>query len=63
MATPKDIKKLIKAAEQRGWTYTQGRKHNMLRHPVYGLLSFSKSPSCPFALRNIAADIKRKEGG
>lgn len=58
---PKDIKKIVKAATKRGWVYKEMRKHNHLRHPVHGLVTFSKSPSCPFALNNIVADIKRKE--
>jgi hypothetical protein len=58
---PKDVKKLVKAAEKRGWVYKETRKHNHLRHPVYGLVSFSKSPSCPFAIEHINADIRRKE--
>lgn len=57
----KEIKKLLKELKSLGWEVMQARKHFKAKHPKGGFVSFSVSPSCPYALKNIWGDIKRLE--
>lgn len=55
------MKKLFKELQQEGWEITKGGSgHLKLRHPIYGLVVCSSSPSCPFVELKIKADIRRK---
>lgn len=54
---PKFFKEFIK----RGWTVEIGKKAFKLRHPVYGLVTASLTPSCKFYEMKVTKDIERKE--
>ena len=55
----KDLKKYINKLIDNGWTLEHGKKTFKLRSPKGGLVSCSRTPSCPFAIKHIEADIKR----
>lgn len=57
----KEIKRIVRAALRRGWTLTQGGKHNILIHPSGRKVPISMSPSCPHASKHVRADIERVE--
>ncbi len=57
----KDLKKLIKELRSLGYEVVQGKKNFKATHPKGGLIAFSISPSCPYAIKHIRADIKRLE--
>lgn len=43
-----------------GWVLDRSGKHPKLRHKLYGMVSFSNSPSCPYWHKHLLGDIKRK---
>ena len=55
----RELKELLKELLSQGWTIEHGRKAFKLRSPKGSLVSCSRTPSCPFAVRHIRADIKR----
>jgi len=58
----KELKKLLKEAEQRGWSFVQAKKHIKGRHAVTGkMVSTSMTPSDHRALLNINKDLRKAE--
>lgn len=58
----KELKKLLKEAEQRGWFFVQAKKHIKGRHSVTGkMVCTSITPSDHRALLNIDKDLRRAE--
>lgn len=58
----KETKRVVKAAKSRGWALTAGGKHHILVHsPSSRKVSFSMSPSCGNAHRQVERDIFRVE--
>lgn len=57
----KEIKKIVRQAERRGWAFENGRVHDKLVHPTGRKVSVSKSPSDRMAPRNVQRDIDRIE--
>lgn len=55
----KDIRKLITELVRDGWVILGGRKHYKVRSPKGHTLSIASSPSCPYALKHIEADVRR----
>lgn len=55
----KDIRRLVDSLVAEGWTILGGRKHYKVRSPGGRTLSLSNSPSCPFTVNHIEADIRR----
>lgn len=55
-----DRRDVIRAAIRDGWTVEWSRSgHLHLRHPLYGLVSTSSTPSDRNAGRRLAADLRR----
>ena len=42
-----------------GWKILGGRKHYKVRSPGGHTLSLSNSPSCPYMLKHVEADVRR----
>lgn len=57
----KEITKLIRTAQRRGWTLEYGRTHDKLVHPSGAKVIVSKSPSDGMAPRQVQRDIARVE--
>lgn len=59
----KEIKQIVQDAESRGWTREPSRNgHIKLRHPTTGrMVVMASTPSDVRALKNIRAELKRKE--
>lgn len=58
----RDLARLLTAARTRGWLVERTRgSHWRLLHPSGALLITGTTPSCPRALRNLAADMRRAE--
>jgi hypothetical protein len=57
-SSDKDVNNLIKSLVKKGWT-VKFSKHLKLYSPDGQMISCSFSPSCPFAVRKIEADIRR----
>ena len=59
----RDLDRLLADARRRGWVVTRtGGQHWRLRHDATGALLFTGStPSCPRALSNLAANLRRAE--
>jgi hypothetical protein len=58
----RDLARLIEAARHRGWQVEKTRKaHWKLRHRSGALVVSSGTPSCPRALLNLSAALKRAE--
>lgn len=58
----RELKRLLAAARQRGWQVERTRgSHFRLRHPSGALVVASGTPSCPRALWNLRADLRRAE--
>lgn len=57
----KDITKLCRELARAGWVVSRcGSGHYKAKHDHLGMtITFSVTPSCPFALKNIKGDIKR----
>lgn len=55
----KEIKKLITELLRDGWQHAGAKRHTKLRSPGGHLVSFSSSPSCPFAVDHIRKDVQR----
>lgn len=55
----KDIRKFISGLVSEGWEIVGGRKHYKIRSPKGHTLTLSNSPSCPFVLKHIEADVRR----
>ncbi len=62
MAASKDVKALVKKAEQQGWTVTRTRgDHLKWLSPNGGTPYFSsKTPSDKRAIANMSQDLRRK---
>lgn len=58
MSKQKEIKTIVKELERQGWRIDQG-KHIKAYHPQGGFISISRTPECPFAVKNIKGDIAR----
>jgi 5-methylcytosine-specific restriction endonuclease McrA len=59
----RDLQHLLSAARTRGWHVERTRRgHLRLRHPAGGAtVTAAGTPSCPRALRNLAADLRRAD--
>ena len=58
----RDLAGLLREARGRGWRVERtARSHWRLRHPSGAVVVTSGTPSCPRALRNVAADLRRAE--
>lgn len=56
----KDIKNLVKRITKEGWSVELTSGHYKARHPkTKKLVSFSSTPSCPYAIKHILGDMKR----
>lgn len=55
------LNKLINEKINQGWSSSIGRNSYKLKHPLGGIVSMSKTPSCPFFLKHTIGDIKRLE--
>lgn len=55
----KEVRRLIDGLVAEGWAILGGRKHYKVRSPRGHMLSMSNSPSCPFMLRHVEADVRR----
>lgn len=55
----KDTRNLKNELIKQGWRDCSGNGHYKLRHPDYGVLVFSKTPSCPFWEKKTRANLKR----
>lgn len=55
----KHIRKFVNSLVAEGWTIIGGRKHYKVRSPGGHVLSMSNSPSCPYVLNHIEADVRR----
>ena len=61
----KDLKTFLSWLITLGYNVEHGKKSFKIRSKQGGLVSCSRTPSCPFALKHIKADLKRlarKEG-
>jgi predicted RNA binding protein YcfA (HicA-like mRNA interferase family) len=57
----KKFKKLAKRARKKGWVVEpSGGGHLRWSHPDGGLVFSSASPSCPFAVKKVEAELKRQ---
>lgn len=61
MSVKKDIKKLIRELEKRGWKRIKAGKHIKLEYINGRKIVLSSSPSCIYAAENIRADADRIE--
>ena len=58
----RDLRRLLAEARSRGWLVERTRSsHWRLLHPSGALLITGTTPSCPRALRNLMADMRRAE--
>ena len=57
----KDTKKIVKAAESRGWILHRCSKHYQMVRPGAGRVTFSASPSCAHAVKNFEKDLERAD--
>ena len=58
----RDLLRLLEAARKRGWTVERTRgSHWRLAHPGGALVVASGTPSCPSALKNLRAHLRRAE--
>lgn len=57
----KEIKRVVKAAERRGWTLVKGGKHDVLKHPSGRRVQVSQSPSDMHAHKSLRRAIERVE--
>lgn len=58
-----DIDRAIQACEKAGLQYQPGKKHARIVDPATGrYVSFSSTPSCPFAYKHMLRDVKRYLG-
>lgn len=57
--TNKAIKKLMRELLREGWQRAGEKRHTKMRSPGGHLVSFSSSPSCPFAVDHIRKDVQR----
>ena len=58
----RDLARLLDAARKRGWSVERTRNsHWRLRHRTGALVVAPGSPSCPRALLNLRADLRRIE--
>lgn len=57
-----DLRRLLKSARRRGWTVERTRgSHWKLRHPSGAVVVAGSTPSCPRAVLNTRADLRRIE--
>lgn len=61
MAMSKDMKKVIKSAQRRGWVFEHGRVHNKLIHPSGRKVAVSSTSSDGMAHHNVQRDVARVE--
>lgn len=54
----KDLNKLLKLAQGRGWEFTCKNNHIKGSHPSWGAATISRSPSDNRAIKNIKKDLK-----
>lgn len=58
----RDLARLLEAARQRGWHIEPTRAgHLKLRHPDGALVFSGATPSCPRAVLNLRAHLRRVE--
>ena len=58
----RDLRRLVEEARRRGWRVDRtGGDHLRLRHPTGAMIFAASTPSCPRALRNLQADLRRVE--
>ena len=58
----RDLRALLDDARRRGWSVDRTRSdHWRLRHPSGAIVDSGSTPSCPRAVRNAAAAIRRVE--
>lgn len=57
----KELRKVVKAAEKRGWVLGPGGKHHKLTHSSGRKISVSMSPSDKNAHLSLEREIKRVE--
>ena len=59
----KDMRRFVAACEEKGLVYDPYHKHPRVTDPQTGrFVSISRSPSCPYAHRNMARDVKKYLG-
>jgi len=51
---------MFKDLQRQGWDIEKGIKALKLRHPKYGFVSCSLTPSCPFFAYKVMRDIRHK---
>ena len=56
---PKYLRDYFKTLSIEGWTGEVGAKAFKMRSPNGSLVSCSLTPSCPFTLKHVMADVKR----
>ena len=62
--TNRDLRRIVRDAEARGWTCDLTRKgHLKLRHPSGAIVIAAWSPSDHRALKNLEARLRRVERG
>jgi hypothetical protein len=59
MACKDQLKTLFRELIQQGWTIEKTPKKYKLRSPKGTLVTCSLTPSCPYAVKHIKADVKR----
>jgi len=57
----KQLKKILKEAEQRGWYLSRKARHYIYKHKKGGCVTVSKTPSEVRALRDIKHDFIKQE--
>ena len=57
-----DLRDLLDDTRSRGWSATMtNRGHWRLRHPAGAIVFTGSTPSCPRAVKNAAAALRRAE--
>jgi len=54
----KDLRKLLKSAEDAGWEFTHKNHHIKGKHPSGKTTTISRSPSDGRAIKNIEKDLR-----
>ena len=58
LTTNKDLRKILKEAEHRGWGFTSTKNHIRGAHVSGRIVVISKTPSDYRVLKNITKDLK-----
>ena len=58
----KEIKEIIRGLKRKGWEVTRTGKHFKAKPPNSNRsITFSGTPSCPYAVKHVYEDIERVE--